>query len=158
MGVTITMAIAFWLASSYIEYRIIKATTDTPLFGWVPRLFETAFGGIVVSVAIGLIVSWIMGPVAGAGAALGQLLGLATNEFTYTMYDNGGKAIKYSKTKVAETKDFMDRNKPAIQQAQSTIKYGVQALGFVFLVFMFIVGLPARGYDAIHKMRHPAQV
>lgn len=147
MGVTITVAIAFWAAASYVEYRIIKSVPP------MRHVFQHPLGGIIVSISIGIVLGMALGPQVGAGAALGQILGLATNKFTYGMYTTGGRALEHGRNTYQNASAFMDKNKNLISGAANTVKYGIQVLGAVFLTFMFIIGLPARLINAINKVR-----
>jgi hypothetical protein len=148
MGVTIICALAFWAAGSYIEYRVIKALP------WTKAIFDHGLGGIILSITIGILVSWAMGPAAGVGAGLGQLLGLATNKITYETYASGARILETSKGHYRTASDFMDRNRKHLTMARNTLTYGAQVLGVIFLIFMFIIGLPARLVNWCIKVRN----
>lgn len=157
MGVTTTLMIGFWLASSYIEYRIIKAIPA------LKPLFDHPLGGIVVSVAIGMAVGWVMGPAAGVGAALGQLLGLATNNFTYEMYNKGGQLCDTSKRHYGNVKTHINDNRDRLEAAKNTMVYGAKAIGATFYGAMWLIGLPfrigawcSRTYNSMAARKAPA--
>jgi len=145
MGVTTTIMIGFWLGSSYIEYRVLKAIPS------LKPLFDTALGGILLSIAIGAGVSWVMGPAAGVGAALGQLLGLATNTFTYNLYNKGGELCQRSKAQYNNYVDWKDTHRNHISSAMNTIRLGLKGIGALILGFLFIVGLPFRASEATKR-------
>lgn len=148
MGVTITVAFAFWLASSYIEYRIIVALP------WTKPIFDHPLGGIMLSILIGLFVGAVMGPVAGVGAALGQLVGLATNKMTFEMYSKGHDFSQGCRQKYEQFTAFTERNKSHIVRVRRTVTYAGQVAGVIFVTFAFIFGLPARGVDFYHRIRY----
>lgn len=133
MGVTLTVAVVFWLASSYIEYKIVKSFPATK------KMIQHPIGGILLSVGIGFLVGMAIGSQGGLGIFIGQILGLATNNFTFQLYSAMAQLNESAKSLKGDLKDFWVNNKNAMRQlAQSirTIFHGIAALiKFILLPF-----------------------
>lgn len=141
MSVTITVALAFWLASSYVEYRIIKAIPSSR------RLFDHPLGGIIVSLAIGIFLGMALGPSVGVGAGLGQILGLATNKLTFEMYSFLANAGKVTRRHLHNINSFFTSQPQRVREAANTIRLGLKGVGAIIMGFLYIVGLPFRIHE-----------
>lgn len=146
MGVTITVALAVWLSGSLIEYRIIKK------YPKLERLFH-GFQGMLLSVAIGAGVGFLLGASTGAGFILGQTIGLATNNFTYQLYKSLDKGYSWSKERVEVTRQGMEKHRHQITQARKTIGHGVKILSLMVYGFLWVVGRPSAMYDWCHNRK-----
>lgn len=147
MGTTVIIALAFWLSASYVEYKIIKGIPA------LKPIFDNQVLGIVLSIVIGSTVAYILGIPNGIGAALGQLLGLATNEFTYKFFDTSNKVWYKSKNTKNQAQAFYSQNKKLVNEAVNTVRLGFKALVAIFMVFMFIIGLPFRAAEWVKKIQ-----
>lgn len=150
MGVTMMVALGVWLASSLIEYRIVSASPHL-------KFFFNGLPGIVISVCIGAIVGWAVGAANGAGFILGQLLGLATNQFTFSMYSNIHKMNVKKKEVVAKVDNFRNTHPSMFAQVRDTFKLGIKTIVGIFLAMIFIIGLPARIVKACAEFFHAAK-
>lgn len=144
MGVTITLALAVWFASSLIEYKIVSNSPHLKhLFNGIP--------GILISIAIGAFVGWSVGAAGGAGFILGQLLGLATNDFTFAMWSRffkTGEQIKEVKTKV-ET--FKTEHPTTFDQCKDGFRLLLKTIGMFCFAVVWVFGIPSRINTFIHK-------
>src|SRR5688500_13620769 len=77
---TITVMMLFWLASSYIEYKIVYSYPRVrPLFRGVPGMF--------ISLAIGGALAFAVGASNALPIVAAQIIGLATNEIMFKFFD-----------------------------------------------------------------------
>jgi len=147
MGVTMTVALAVWLASSLIEYKIVKASpTLKVLFRGIP--------GIIISLSIGFALGIFIGAAGGAGFILGQLLGLATNEFTFKMYStlaDWNARAQASKSKWQARKDAHPK---VWSEAVQTIRLGFKTIAAVILGIVYVIGLPARAVRLVREQNN----
>lgn len=81
MSVTIFVALGFWLAGAYVEYRMRKASS------LMDRLYDNFWFGLAATAVVGYGMMIITGPAVGIAAALGQLIGVATNDITFHFFD-----------------------------------------------------------------------
>lgn len=137
MGVTITLAIALWLAGSFVEYKIIKGIPSLqPLFNGLP--------GMAISVLISVGLGFVIAPAAGAAVALAATIGLATNEFTYNFYDRMSKINSRRKQVTTKVNNFKTEHPTMFTEAVGGIKAGFATIAAVFLAIVWIIGLPVR--------------
>lgn len=130
-----------WAAGSLLEYKIVKASPT------LKRLFH-GVTGIAISIAIGAGAAFVLGAPAGAGVMLGQLLGLATNDFTFKTYwwleHSALPAFRRGKSQVQKVNDFRQEHPKIFNEATQTIKAGFQTIGGIILFLVWLIGLPVR--------------
>ncbi len=145
MGVTITVALAVWAASSLIEYKIVSAS---------PRLkfFFHGVPGIIISLAIGWIMSIPLGVANGAAFTLGQVLGIATNEWTFKAYSTLAKLNAKKNATFGKVNHYKTEHPKLFAEATNTIKLGFKTIAGVILAIIYIIGIPARIIKAIHQI------
>jgi hypothetical protein len=140
MGVTMTVAITVWIASSLLEYRIVSA---------IPALRVLFHGlpGVLISILIGSMVAYILSAPAGAGVMLGQLLGLATNEFTFKTFSKMSALNQSRKVQQAKVQEFKTEHPQLFSHAVGTMRGGVKTIIAILLAVVYIVGIPMRVYQ-----------
>lgn len=116
LGVTLTIALIFWLASSYIEYKIVKT------FPITRKIIMNPIGGIILSVAIGFLVSMAIGAQGGLGIFIGQILGLATNQFTFQLYSAMAQLNTAVRGLSTDLKVRWQANKDAVKTVIQSVK------------------------------------
>jgi hypothetical protein len=137
MGVTITLAIALWLAGAFVEFKIVRAIPGLePLFKGLP--------GIVISIAISMTLGFFIAPAAGVAVALAATLGMATNELTYKLFsslERGNRKRKEVQTKIV---DFKKEHPTVFVEAVQGIKAGFKTIAVIVLAIVWLFGLPVR--------------
>lgn len=150
MGVTITTALLIWFASSLVEYKVISSSPR------LKSLFDNRLLGIIISLAIGAGVAFVLGIPTGVGVALGQLIGLATNSATYAFFAFSEKTFKWARTTNHAYKGWWDSvDRKRLHDAKMTLVYGAKGIAAMFMAFMFVVGLPFRGIAAWQRNVSP---
>jgi len=137
MGVTVTVGLLVWIAGSMVEYKIITAVPT------LKRLFR-GLPGVIISLAIGAAVAFVLGAPTGAGVMLGQLLGLATNEFTFKFYTNMARMNVKKNQVTAKANHFKSEHPGLFREAVEGIRAGVKVIVGVVLAIVWIIGLPVR--------------
>lgn len=143
MGAILTLSIVLWLASSFVEYKIVRSSPHLKkLFVGVP--------GMMISVAISLAIGLLLAPAAGVAVQLAAILGLATNEFTFKLYSG----LEFANTKrhnaSAKVSAFKSEHPGVFAEAVGTIKLGFKTIVGIFLAIVYIIGLPARIFKAVN--------
>lgn len=137
MSVTIIVAIGFALAGSYIEFRARKASA------LVNSAYKNFWFSLVMTGIIGAGVTLLTGPAVGIGAVLGQLIGLATNEFTYKLYDEYIPAMRVrwvmARYKAEGIKRWSANNKQTISDFKTGVKGFFALIAAVFICFGKII-------------------
>jgi hypothetical protein len=131
MGVTLTVAAVFWLASSYIEYKIVKSFPATR------KIIQHPVGGILLSVAIGFCVSLAIGSQGGLGIFIGQILGLATNNFTFQLYSALGQLNTAGKELLGSLRDFWHSNVEAVKTVGRSIMTICRGIAMIIRVLLW---------------------
>lgn len=151
IGATLSMAIVLWLASSYIEYKIIKS------YPGLQKHF-TGVKAIVISVIISLVVGFFLAPAAGAAVQLGALMGLASNEWTFNFYSNMEKLNQKRKDATARVQEmrakqqsFKTAHPKVYNEAVQTLKGGFKTIGAIALFVVWLFGIPSRVYHYYKK-------
>lgn len=144
IGATLSLAIVLWLASSYVEYKIVKSSPH------LQRYFH-GVGGIIISVVISMALGLLLAPAAGVAVLLAAFMGLASNEFTFKLYSNlhslnvkrtnAQHKIKNAQHKV---QGFKTAHPTVFHEAVEGIKAGFKVIVAVFLAIIWIFGLPIR--------------
>lgn len=149
-GVTMTVAITMWIASSLLEYRIVSA---------IPALKVLFHGlpGVIISIAIGSVVAFILSAPAGAGVMLGQLFGLATNDFTFKFFTKTSELNEKRKVQQVKVNEFKAEHPDLFTHAVGTIKAGLKTIVAIVLFTVYVVGLPMRVCQWI-KLKMPRRV
>lgn len=145
MGTTIIVALAFWAAASFIEYKIIKTIPG------LKGLFDNFVFGILISLAIGYLVTIAVGPSFGVGAGLGQILGVATNQSTFNFYSWLSRTNDRRKTTQARITQSYKTNKVRYDNAAETIRLGFRGLAAMFYMLLWIIALPQKIYRKISQ-------
>lgn len=138
MSVTVTIMLAFWLASSYIEYKLIKS------FPAGRKWIQHPIGGIILSLIIGAGVSFFVGSAGGVGVFLGQLLGLSTNNFTYKLYSGLAQVNTAWKSFAENMKHTWQQNKEAMVTVIESFKTLFRGIASVFMAIIWVLSLPGR--------------
>lgn len=135
MGVTIVLALCVWAASSLVEYKVVSRVPAL-------RVLFHGISGIVISLAIGFLVAIPLGAANGAGFALGQLLGVATNEFTFAFYSHLAQLNERRKYHQQRVQDWKTQHPAVFANAVGSITMGIKAIVGVVLAALWIIGLP----------------
>lgn len=133
----LTVAFAFWLASSFVEYKIVKSYPQVqPFFRGVP--------GICISLAIGAALSFAVGASNAMPIVLAQMVGLATNDFTYAFYEKMAIVNERRKEITTKVTTFQQEHPAVYSDAVSGVKAGFQTLVGLIVVLLWFLGLPVR--------------
>lgn len=147
----LTIAFTFWLASSFIEYKIVKSNPRLQvLFKGVP--------GICISVAIGAALAFAVGASNAMPIVLAQIAGLASNDFTYKMYSKMAEWNERRHEVQDHLTTFKTTHPTVFSDAVDGVKAGFKTVVGIVLVLLWIVGLPLRTYRFIHSFFVKEQV
>ena len=137
VGATLSLAIVLWLASSYVEYKIVKSS---------PRLQKWFHGvpAIVISLVISVVLGTLLAPAAGVAVVLAAFLGLATNEFTYKLYSGIDGINERRRDVTTKVSSFKSSHPTIFREAVEGIKAGFKVITVVFLAIVWLIGLPVR--------------
>lgn len=152
MGVTLTVALVFWLASSFIEYKLIKN------FPALRKIIQHPVGGILLSVAIGFGVGWAIGSAGGLGIFIGQILGLATNSFTFKLYTGLEQLGTATKETLATLKTSWAKNKEAFLQVVDAFRSLFKGLFAILKGIFWVLSTPTRIANFFSKGKAAAVV
>lgn len=137
MGVTLTLAIALWLAGAFVEYKIVKAIPGlAPLF--------KGLTGIVISIVISMTLGFFIAPAAGVAVALAATLGMATNEFTFQFFTKAAEKNAQRKEVTEKIKSVKTEHPRLFQDAIDGVKAGIATVVALVLAVLWIIGLPVR--------------
>lgn len=133
----LTVAVVFWLASSYIEYKIVKAS---------PRLIVLFRGvpGIIISLAIGAALAFAVGASNAMPIVLAQMVGLATNEIMFDFFSRMENLNDRRKEATDKITGIRTRHPGLFSEAVTGIKAGFQVLVGIVLAILWVLGLPVR--------------
>lgn len=137
MGVTVMVGLMVWIAGSFLEWKIV---TQVPA---LKKLFH-GLPGIAISISIGAAMAFVLGAPAGAGVMLGQLLGLATNEFTFAFYTKMDQLNGKKNEVTAKASAFKSQHPTVFSEAVDGIKAGLAVIVGIVLGIVWIIGLPVR--------------
>lgn len=150
MGVTMTVAITIWLAGSYLEYKVVTGMPFLkPIFRGLP--------GVLISVALGALVAFTLSAPSGAGVMLGQLLGLATNEFTFKFYTKLHQLNERRIVRTEQLQTYKAEHPATFEHVTGTMRGGLKTIGYAALGVVYLCGLPHRMYckgrDVVRRVR-----
>lgn len=137
MGATLSLALVLWLASSYVEYKIVSASPH------LERWFH-GVSAIAISLVISLTLGYLLAPAAGVAVVLAAFLGLATNEFTFSLFDRLHRMNVKRNAAKARVTAFKSSHPTLFHEAVEGVKAGFMVITMLFLAIVWIFGLPVR--------------
>lgn len=140
----LTAVLILWLTSSFVEYRILKA------FPALHKWFN-GFTGMIISVAISSMVGLAVGAPAGMVVMMAAVLGLATNNFTYTLYsylDRSYEHVTTAKEKVREAREAHPR---FFSEVVEGVKVGSKVVVGAIAAALYVIALPFRAVAVINR-------
>ena len=140
----LTAVLILWLTSSFVEYRIIKA------FPAIHKWFN-GFTGMLISVAISSLVGLVVGAPAGMVVMMAAVLGLATNNFTYSMFEYLERSLNYVSAKKESVKEFKTSHPKIFSEIVDGVKVGIKVIAGGIAATLYLIALPFRMLSAINN-------
>lgn len=141
---TLTMVLMLWLASSYVEFKIVSRVPGL-------RFLFRGIWGIAISIGISFAIASTLGLQGGVIAGMAAILGLATNEFTFHLFSwLSERKAAYDATKTSVIQ-FRTEHPSLFTHFVATVKGGIMTIAAIFVAGIYVCGLPSRGYHQLRR-------